>query len=355
MRRVWTKRLLATAAGVAAVALLAGCGGPSRSEGSANTEALVGSQAGGIWETAANELNNGWVGAGNEAVVWGTDGQNGLQKLQQAPNSFDISLTGLTPDKAAVAFDEGLIAAIDESRLPELENMPEQVLEGSRVDGELFIVPVSWETETIVYRKDLVPFEITSWADLWRPELKGQVAIPAMPSVAALYMIMAGGAAFGDGPDDWEAGWKAFEELQPNVQYAYQLAGDPIGKLADGSLAAAVTIGDFAVDLEDQNVVIAELDEGYPWVFQGATLTTQSDKVDQAYDYFSFLLSDEAQISWVESTGVSPSNLSVELPQELSDRLVETEEVTNKLWPHDWATLGQAVADNEQRWQQIVG
>lgn len=355
MRRVWTKRLLAGAAGVAAVALLAGCGGPTRSEGSANTEALVGSQAGGVWETGVADLNTGWVEAGNEAVVWSADGQNGLQKLQQAPNSFDIALTGLTPDKAAVAFDEGLIAEIDESRLPELENMPEQVLEGSRVDGELFIVPVSWEVETIVYRKDLVPFEITSWADLWRPELKGQVAIPAMPSVAALYMIMAGGAAFGDGPDDWEAGWKAFEELQPNVQYAYQLASDPIGKLADGSLAVAVTVGDFAVSLEDQNVVLAELEEGYPWVYQGAVLTSESDKVDQAYDYFSHILSDEGQTAWVNATGVSPANVSVELPQDLSDRLFETDEVTKKLWPHDWSTLGTAVAENEQRWQQIVG
>ncbi len=45
---------------------------------------------------------------------------------------------------------------------------------GSR-GGVVWAVPYRWGTTAIAYRRDKVATPITSWADLWRPELKGKI------------------------------------------------------------------------------------------------------------------------------------------------------------------------------------
>jgi len=41
--------------------------------------------------------------------------------------------------------------------------------------GEVWGIPYRWGTTAIAYRQDKVPIPITSWADLWRPELNHKI------------------------------------------------------------------------------------------------------------------------------------------------------------------------------------
>jgi putative spermidine/putrescine transport system substrate-binding protein len=45
-------------------------------------------------------------------------------------------------------------------------------------NGQVWGIPYRWGTTAIAYRTDKLKFEINSWADLWRPELKRKLTLP---------------------------------------------------------------------------------------------------------------------------------------------------------------------------------
>jgi len=47
--------------------------------------------------------------------------------------------------------------------------------------GQVWAIPYRWGTTAIAYRQDKTKFAISSWADLWRPELKGRLILPDDP------------------------------------------------------------------------------------------------------------------------------------------------------------------------------
>ncbi|CAN1212017.1 Spermidine/putrescine ABC transporter substrate-binding protein [Tumidithrix helvetica PCC 7403] len=47
--------------------------------------------------------------------------------------------------------------------------------------SQVWGIPYRWGTTAIAYRQDKIKFEITKWADLWRPELKQKVTLPDHP------------------------------------------------------------------------------------------------------------------------------------------------------------------------------
>jgi putative spermidine/putrescine transport system substrate-binding protein len=48
----------------------------------------------------------------------------------------------------------------------------------TREPKKVWAVPYRWGTTVIAYRTDKIPFKITSWADLWRPELRQKLSLP---------------------------------------------------------------------------------------------------------------------------------------------------------------------------------
>lgn len=48
----------------------------------------------------------------------------------------------------------------------------------TREPKKVWAIPYRWGTTVIAYRSDKIPFEITSWADLWRPELRQKLSLP---------------------------------------------------------------------------------------------------------------------------------------------------------------------------------
>ncbi|OUZ11586.1 hypothetical protein BHE97_04405 [Aeromicrobium sp. PE09-221] len=341
------RRLTATIAAAPVAVVLAACGG----SGDDDTTTLSLSHWGGIWEEGVTAIEPGLSEATGITIRGAADGQNGLTKIQQLPTAYDAAL--LTADKAAVGLQDGTLQPIDTSRIENLDAIPDAVLDGLMVDGELAAVPISYGAQGILYREDLLGKKLTSWADLWDPDLENNLAIGALPSVAGVFVLQAGGEAFGEGPEDLEAGWEAMERLRPNIQYQYTLSSDPLSKLADGSLLATVTFADLGVDLADSGVTTLIPEEGTNWSVQPVGIPAEAENVDAAYDFINYMLSDEAQSAWVEATHVAPASQVAELPTEISDQLLETDDVAARLWPIDWLQIGTEIQDWTVRWQEL--
>ncbi|NJN29978.1 MAG: extracellular solute-binding protein [Synechococcales cyanobacterium RM1_1_8] len=110
--------------------------------------------------------------------------------LGRSPRPADLISLGDGWLTAAIRQD--LIQPLDYSELPrwaELSGRWQQLVQRNgegflQADGPVWAAPYRWGSMVIAYRKNRLAkldFEITDWADLWRPELKGLVSLPDSP------------------------------------------------------------------------------------------------------------------------------------------------------------------------------
>jgi putative spermidine/putrescine transport system substrate-binding protein len=198
-----------------------------------------------------------------------------------------------------------------------------------------------------------VPFEITSWKDLWRPELKGQITVQNAPSIGGLFLVYAAARAFGSGPTDYDAGWAAIERLRANVQYLYTVSSDPLNKLSTGDVAVAVTFADYGIPLASKNVVSTIPAEGAPWSLQNITIPAKAKNPDKAYQFINYMLEQDTQVQWADSASIAPAKTGVELPAKVQSKVLETAAVAKTIWPIDWQELAGNIKPWTQRWQKI--
>jgi putative spermidine/putrescine transport system substrate-binding protein len=307
---------------------------------------------GGVWETAMNKVGPAFTeGGGMEILI--DAGSGSLPLLQQKPGQYDVAW--LIGTDAARGLESGVLDPIDTSRIKNWSKIAPSLTESQRNGDQVSGVPISYTASGIMYKTDKVPFKITSWEDLWKPELKGQIALQNAPSIGGLQLVFVAARLFGSSPTDYEAGWAAIERLKPNVQFLYNISTDGITKLAAGSVAACVGIADQGIPLKSRGVETVIPVEGTTWSVQNLTIPSASNQKDAAYDFINYMLDEETQVNWSREGKAAPASTTVVLPEEVSANLMETAEVTKNLWPVSWAEFGANIPDWTKRWQTIFG
>ena len=85
--------------------------------------------------------------------------------------------------------DEGLVREIDTSKLKNWDKVPESFKKLGQVNGKQYYLPWDWGFTSILYNKDHVKGDITSWDALFDPAYKGHISMwddgPAAVAVAA--------------------------------------------------------------------------------------------------------------------------------------------------------------------------
>ena len=340
--------------GLGAAGLAAGLGtGITRAAYGAEAGKIVVRCWGGVFQTALGKISPSYTAASGSDVLIdvGASSASTVSLLQQRPGQYDLAW--LIGNEAAQGMLAGALEPIDTSRVTNWSTISKRLSDGQTKDGKVSGVPISYTAMGILYNTKKVPFKITSWKDLWRPELKGQIALQNAPSIGGLLLVNAGARLFGNGPTDYEAGWAAVERLKDNVQFLYNVSTDGIVKLAAGSVAVTVSIADQGIPLRSRGIETVIPAEGGPWSVQNLTVPAASTKKDQAYDFINFMLKNEGQTAWAREAKVAPANTPVVLPADVSANLVETAQVTQNLWPIDWFDFGQHVSEWTTRWQKI--
>lgn len=357
--------LTAAGAGAGAIAVSACTPGPSAGSpaatsggsgapaGTGGARKIVAGEWGGVWDKALQEVTPEFIKRTGITLENTVTSGGQLVVIEQNPGKYDLNW--LIGSDAARGYKQGLLDAIDESKIKNLSGIIPKLVEGQRVDGKLTGVPISYAALGILWRKDRVPFQITSWKDLWRPELKGQVAIQNAPSIGGLLLVYAAARASGSGPNDVEGGWKGIEQLKDNVQFLYTVSSDPINKIAAGSVNVVVTIADQGVALKSQNVEVTIPAEGAPWSLQNVTIPKASRDKDAAYEFINYMLEDSTQTAWAKNAKAAPASTKVTLPADVQASLVETKQVGDSLWPINWLELGDNIPAWTTRWQKIFG
>ena len=211
------KKLLSVALAAVMASSLAACGGSDKADTpSGDTQAAASSEAAGT-ETKAEEENAGDAKAdlpsfegqelristfsfnaelvqkniydpfmeatGCKLVIETGKNAERVTKIKESPENYDIVVIG----DAFIAdlIDADLIETVDAANLSNLD----AVYDNAKAPfGEGYGPAYSFNRLGIVYDKSTCPIEITSWADLWNPELADSIAIPDITTTSGPLM-----------------------------------------------------------------------------------------------------------------------------------------------------------------------
>ncbi len=144
------------------------------------------------------------VPSDSQDIVAQIKAAQGYSPYDAGPNDEPPHLIGIS---------EGYLAKRDDAALPNLANAYPELLAKSGGYG----VPATYSLVGIAYNTDLVKTPPVSWADLWRPEFRGQIGIARTSSNLGLATLAIAAKTHGGSEGDLDIGWSKLQELQPKA------------------------------------------------------------------------------------------------------------------------------------------
>ncbi len=379
------KKLLSVALAAVMASSLAACGGSDKADTpSGDTQAAASSEAAGT-ETKAEEENAGDAKAdlpsfegqelristfsfnaelvqkniydpfmeatGCKLVIETGKNAERVTKIKESPENYDIVVIG----DAFIAdlIDADLIETVDAANLSNLD----AVYDNAKAPfGEGYGPAFSFNRLGIVYDKSTCPIEITSWADLWNPELADSIAIPDITTTSGplMYYSVAKMAGLTPGSDD-DAILAKFEELKPNIMKTYTSANDTITMLNQGEVSVAVLL-DYsytAAQSASDDYVWVDPSEGVYSGFNAVNIIKGCENKELAEAFVDFYLSKEVQLAEALDGVDAPVRTDVELTPEQAANFTYGKEMIDSLLIPDWSVINANKADWIAKWNEL--
>jgi putative spermidine/putrescine transport system substrate-binding protein len=278
-------------------------------------EKLIISSWGGSWkdliaDTAAKKFTAD-TGVEVEFITGGTIDRLNKAKLAKDDPESDITFT--TSHVGWLYANDGLFETLDLAKIPNAANLVSQARISPYHIG-------SWAyVYTIGYRPDLLPAGITfdSWADLWRPELKGKISAPDFD---ASHLIAVAAKLEGADVSDWQKGQARLKALKPNFKSFYSDDAGSQQLMQSGEAPVQVMLSMNAYHIQGQgvNVKLAIPKEGAVLGVDTVAIMKGSKKTDLAYKFINALLDSDVQTEIATQKKGSPVVTNAKLGPELA-------------------------------------
>jgi putative spermidine/putrescine transport system substrate-binding protein len=299
-------RLLASLAGaVLGVALLAPAAHAQN--------ALVVSVWGGNWkdtvEKVIGKAFTAKTGMPVEFEVGGTIDR--LAKARVAKGNPLVDLNFTTTHVARLYISDGLYEKLDMAKLPNAREIAKEAIRSDYHVG-------SWSyVYTVVYRPDLVKEDITKWSDLWKPSLKGKIAMPDFdPShIITIAALMEGGNEV-----NWQKGEPKLKQLKESIAAFFSTDAQSQDLMKTGQAPVQVMLSVNAYHLQEQGIQVKVVQPtDYPGIVGIDTMAVMAGtkKSDAAHQFINIALSKEIQAELVKALRAGPVNLGAAVPANL--------------------------------------
>jgi putative spermidine/putrescine transport system substrate-binding protein len=265
-----------------------------------------------------------------------------------------IHLAGIFPHRAKAL---ELFQAID----PELLESYDELYEWAQDPlGDSMGVAYAINSHALAYRSDLIEDPITSWNDLLREDLTGFVSVPDMSTTFGPATIIMMGYAAGGDPEDFEdyteKGWEQMPALVDQIVTGYIRSSELVALYQEEEVWAS-PYSSFARG----NLINTELPIEFVIPEEGAvgdpitvSITAASDNVELAHKYIDFIISHDVQLQEATDLIDSPTNMTVEVPEEQAALLTYGDELLGSLVFMDQTALVDVIDEWLERWNEIM-
>jgi spermidine/putrescine-binding protein len=261
---------------------------------------------------------------------------------------FDVAYMDSPIVKQAKA--EGLLPPLEPAKIAGWSDL----YEASR-DKDGYWVSMMFAGTIITYNTNLVKTAPTSWADLWKPEWKGKLAIPDISGTSGQQFLMAAARLHGGSVENIDPGFEAIKKLKPNVQMMYTQPDQIIPLFERGDIALAVWYTDRtgAAALKGVPVAAAYPKEGGIGIVPTVSVPKASQKRELAQKYIAVLLSPEGQLCFGQSQFAGPTNRNVKLPPDLA-KLVPSGPIVERMFFPDTDLVARKFPEWSERWGREI-
>jgi putative spermidine/putrescine transport system substrate-binding protein len=231
-----------------------------------------------------------------------------LAKARVAKGSPLVDVTFTTSHVGRLYVSDGLFAPLDMAKLP---NAKAAAREAQRSEFQMG----GWSyVYTIVYRPDLVKEEITAWSDLWKPSLKGKIAMPDFdPShIITIAALMEGG-----NETTWQKGQERLKALKPSIVAFYSTDAQSQDLMKTGQAPVQVMLSVNAYHLQEQGIAVKLVQpKDYPGIvgIDCMSVMAGTKKADAAQAFINLALSTEVQTELAKALKAGPVNGGATVP-----------------------------------------
>jgi putative spermidine/putrescine transport system substrate-binding protein len=277
-------------------------------------EKLVVSVWGGSWRDMVAEIIGkkftAETGVQVEYITGGTIDRLNKEKLAKGNPESDLTFT--TSHVGWLYANDGLYEQLDLSKVPNAKNLVQQAK----------ISPYHIGTWAYVYtigsRSDLMKgVTFTSWADLWKPELKGKLAAPDFdPS----HLITVAAMLSGGDASTWEKGQSKLKELKPNFKAFYTNDANSQQLIANGETPVQVILSMNAHYMAGEGVPVQLVipKEGAVLGIDTVAVMKGSKKAELAYKFINVALDPQVQAAIAKFKKGSPVVVDAKVDPEIA-------------------------------------
>jgi spermidine/putrescine-binding protein len=273
-----------------------------------------------------------------------------MAKLRAAGARSELDVAYMDSQIVKQAKAEGLVQPLESAKIAGWNDL----YDASR-DKDGYWVSMMFAGTIITYNTNLVKTPPTSWADLWKPEWKGKLAIPDISGTSGQQFLMAAARLHGGSVENIDPGFEAIKKLKPNIQMMYTQPDQIIPLFERGDIALAVWYTDRtgAAALKGVPVAAAYPKEGGIGIVPTVSVPKASQKRELAQKYIATLLSPEGQLCFGQSQFAGPTNKKVQLPPDLA-KLVPYGPIVERMFFPDTDLVARKFPEWSERWGREI-
>jgi putative spermidine/putrescine transport system substrate-binding protein len=276
-----------------------------------------------------------------------------LNKLK-IRNGGGVDLIYLTDAFSQLGIDDGLFQKLDASKVPNLAGIYDLGKDPQSGYGPAYTIG----RVGIIYDSAKIKTPITSWNDIWRDDVKGQLSLPGITTTAGPMMVLIAGAHAGVDPYvDENRAFKAIEDLKPSVVKSYNNGSELVNLFSTGEISVAVA-QDFTlkqIQAAVPTAVWAGITDGDYATLDTVNIPKGAANPDLAYEWINFLLSLEIQQVSAENGIDAPIAKEVKLTPEQAKQWTYGPDMIASLKQVDYKRLNAAKQGWIDRWNEVFG
>lgn len=272
---------------------------------------------------------------------------DGLNKLiaQRANPQVDVWTSIQSTVQSATK--AGLLAELDPAKIPSMKSIEPSLITPTGV--AIWLSP-----RGIFYRKDLAPFEIKKWEDLWDPRLKGKLGTSFKLDRGSFLILAA--LLNGGSEKDIDKGFAKVKELKDNLHAVYKTDPESIKLLETKEIAVAgwgILPNVYRHLGPDSKYAFVMPKPRFLATIPVSVVKGRGDAKQAAAERLvDYMLKPENQTIMTSIAGTLPSNPKADVPKKL--KTVIPELPVSDVYDVDWTVVNKNFSEWEDRWAREI-
>jgi putative spermidine/putrescine transport system substrate-binding protein len=272
---------------------------------------------------------------------------DGLNKLTAQKANPQVDVWTSIASTVEAATKAGLLENLNQAEFPNMKDVPDSLK--TPTSSAIWLSP-----RGIFYRKDLVPFEIKTWQDLWDPRLKGKVGV-SFALDRGNFLVLA--ALLNKGSEkNIDPGFAKVAELKDNIHAIYKSDPESIKLLETGEIAVAAwgILPNVYRHLgpDSKYVFVMPAPRFLADIPVSIVKGRSPAQTAAAKKFVDFMLRPDSQATMASIAGTIPANSKAQVPEKL--KTVIPAIPVPDVYQMDWSVVNANYSKWEERWMREV-